>query len=711
MAVGEERPEHLEEHRLHHLGERGAYAHVGEPARPAGGRCRDDVRLDRWQDAAEDSAQRYSEGEQIRARVERALLEEVGLVVRGEHCERPGDRTRNVGHSVVVEVAGPVDQLAEHLHAGAVEGPQEMDELHPVDDRLPHDVAGVEGLRGPEVAARVLDAVVVEIARAPLEDGVGEGGESVLRRQRAGGQFRERVDADAVPVRVDGDGGEPELGEGPAEAEDVLDPHRIVAVAGEHGREGRDVAHRGPRLGHCEREVHGLAGGARDAVLRVDLEALVGGHAAVGVEEARRDEVAGNDVVDVLEGVEQRLQRGRVGADEQASHLIVGEQRAEAAGRRGRRGALVDGQDEVGGLRRLALGRRKDAALLQDVEARRIAGLRGDVLDPVGEAQGSQWPAAVEAVADQLQIARGRLRGERPGVRHVRQPHARRQVPEQRLQLARLRAVVDAGVRRGDGLLVEAAHPRGQHHRVHALLRERHHRPQDERVRRALVEGEQVVGLRPQRVVRQLRMEEVRRRAGHREEQVERARVRVVEEVLTRVVQGVGEVAAIEIQRGGRAGLQIDQVDAVVSGVGVVLAVVEIEDVEVLVERHRDGREGPEAIERVEQGTGVALELRGSDQRGVEAKPGRAVRIGARRQVAREGDLGQRLVEEVEGDERPAGVLRWRQAFERRTARASDEKKAQATSHREGAKERRLLRLPARRFVPHPCPESFAPLR
>ena len=548
----------------------------------------------------------------------------------------------------------------------------------------------MERFGGPEVAAGILDAVVVEVAGAALEDGGGKGVETVLLRQRAGGHLQQRIDADAVPVGVDGDGGEPELREGPAEAQDMFDPHRLVAVARDHRRERRQVADLGPRLRNREDEGHLLGAGARRPVLLADLKALIGWRAVVGVEEARRYKRSGDEVVDVPEAVEERLAGEGVSADEQVANLGVGEQRAEASRRGRRRGAVVDGQDEVAGLRGRCVGGRPGAALLQHGHAGGVLRRGGDVPHAIRGRERPQRSVAVQSAADQLEVARGRLGGEGPGVGHVFQLAGPRQVREQRLQLGGLRAVVDARVRRDDRLAVGAAHLVGQHHRVLVLLRERHHRAQDERAGGPFVKGQEVVGLRAQRVVRQLRVEEVCRRAGHRKEQVESAGVRVVEEVLPRIVERVGEVPAVEVQRRGGSGREIHEVDAVVPGVGVVLAVVEVEDVEVPVERHRDGRKGPEAVEGVEQAAQVALELRRRDERGVDAQPGGAGRVGPGGEVVGEGDLGQRRVREIERDPRPARLLRWRKAFERRALPASAQGKAKAKSHREGAKDAKI---------------------
>ena len=95
-------------------------------------------------------------------------------------------------------------------------------------------------------------------------------------RQCAAGQLQQRIDADAMPVGVDGNRGQPELGEGAAESENVLDADRLVAVPGDDGGEGWDVSHLGAGL---EDRVVELATEVRGGFLRV----VIGGEALAGL--------------------------------------------------------------------------------------------------------------------------------------------------------------------------------------------------------------------------------------------------------------------------------------------------------------------------------------------------------------------------------------------------------------------------------------------
>src|SRR5690606_25079303 len=90
----------------------------------------------------------------------------------------------------------------------AVEGAEDARELHPVDDGLPHHVARVEDVARPEIAARIRDAVVVEIAGTTSS-------ERLARRRQARTleeHLRELLDlgleGEAVADRVDADRGD-----------------------------------------------------------------------------------------------------------------------------------------------------------------------------------------------------------------------------------------------------------------------------------------------------------------------------------------------------------------------------------------------------------------------------------------------------------------------------------------------------------------------
>src|SRR5207253_10433026 len=118
--------------------------------------------------------------------------------------------------------------------------------------------------------------------------------------------------------------------------------------------------------------------------------------------------------------------------------------------------------------------------------------------------------------------------------------------------------------------------------------------------------------------------------------------------------QHVGEAARAEVQRDGAAGGDLDEVDAVVGRVGVVLPPEQVGEVEIVVEGDGDRSVGAESVQLVEQGAGVALDLRGRHKAGVDAQAGGARRVWPGGQIVGEGNLRQRPARQIEHDLRPA---------------------------------------------------------
>src|SRR5713101_3968865 len=226
----------------------------------------------------------------------------------------------------------------------------------------------------------------------------------------------------------------------------------------------------------------------------------------------------------------------------------------------------------------------------------------------------------------------------------------------------------------GPGATMRVPQAVGEDDRVALLLAQRQHRAQDQGPRRALVEGQQLVGLVARVGVvagRAGRREHVRARAAAGEEKVPMLREGIVGEVLARVGEDVRDAPRAQIEGPHRAVVDLHQVHAVVGRVGVVLPG---EEVEHGVERDADRRVGAEPVELVEERARALLELRWRRQAGVQPQPRRAARIGARGEIVGEGDLRERLPRRLEDDARPAGVARGSEPFDRLRGTAAGER-------------------------------------
>ena len=172
------------------------------------------------------------------------------------------------------------------------------------------------------------------------------------------------------------------------------------------------------------------------------------------------------------------------------------------------------------------------------------------------------------------------------------------------------------------------------------------------------------------------RHQHVRAGAAAGEEQVAMLREGVVGKVPSRVGEHVREVPGAEVERPDAPVVDLHQVDSVVGGVGVVLPREEVDDIDlfaVFVERHGDGGKGAEPVELIEQLARALLELRGRRQARVHPQPRRAAPVRPGGQIVGEGDLGQRLPRQIEGDARPARVARGSEPFDRLPGAAAGE--------------------------------------
>ena len=237
--------------------------------------------------------------------------------------------------------------------------------------------------------------------------------------------------------------------------------------------------------------------------------------------------------------------------------------------------------------------------------------------------------------------------------------YARGKVIEKRLQLSRLRGMVDAAPGRHDGAPLRIPQAIRENDRVSLLLLKRLHGADNERARRTFVEGEELIDLVPRIGVvarRCGRDEDVRSRPAVREEQIAMLRERIVGEVLRGIREHVGKMSALDVDRPDRPVVDLDQVHAVVRRVAVVLAREQVADVDVGIERNGDRRIRAEPVELVEEHAGALLELARNGERRVQPQPRRAPGIGARRDVVREGNLRERLTREIEHDAWSAGL-------------------------------------------------------
>ena len=583
-----------------------------------------------------------------------------------------------------------------------------------VEHRLPHAVSGVEQVARPEVAPGVGRAVLIEVARPPEGEGV-EGGGVARAAERGGGRDGlAGAHHQAVAHGVDADGGQPVLGHVPR-VEDHLEEVRRVAVPVDVHVEGLLVRLGG--LGHDEPELHRVARLHRLAGREVDVEGGVGiGRLGASFQQERRAEGADDHVAHVLELAQQQLRVGAGRHPERLLHQVlqVGAKALEVdapevarLGRAPRRlpERARDPSVGIGG----AFGEpRVEPHQALHLDLGRVA------LRPARERAG-----AVQAVAQPTHVVHRGLGGEAPQERHAIQArpgevtevggdggvvhdltHARR--------ARALGGVVDELERRLDRVAEPVDHPVGDHHRVPGHLVERQERPHQQRIGLALVPGEQPVGdaavaaaaLREAGggvVVARARgvadrvgagagggVEEVRPiehpveigvvlgRVGADgaavglvdglEQQVAFGHPGVVGPVAVEALQRVVEVARPHVQGRRHAGVEVDEVHAVVGEVVVVALVPRAEGGQVErgsvvpvvgaalgeIERHRDGREGAPALHLVEAGARLLLELGGRDEAGVDPQAGARGGVGPGRRVVGEGDLGQGLVSEIE---------------------------------------------------------------
>ena len=551
---------------------------------------------------------------------------------------------------------------------GLVEGLQDPQQPHEVEDGLPDHVPGPEGVGGPEALAVVGDPVAGHVDGSALdEDRVQEAHlEDVVEDLR-------RVVAPGLGPQQQGQEPENELleplgdiledlqdslrGEDGSVA-DGVDAHHRDAVAGQGvgRRDGLEVDAPGPGTvqGDGERRLvlrRGL-GDAEDegnlfppdrgrARHQVDVEDLV-----LGGPEVRGLVGAEDAVVDVLEG---ELETGDLGFDEGRDAHQLGEAVA----------VEQVGIPDPGGDLDLE-GGQPDRSDLVDL---------GGVVVP-DPAEGA---LAVHPVGEGVEDVGDRLGGEGPGERDVRGPHAdSRQVGQGGPDGVDLGAVGDEGEGLGgaDRGPAPAPDPLGHDHHVLGLRSQGQDGPQDDRVRLLLVardqlggavpvEVELVVGPEQQLLVHLAALEEARGltplvpAVGEGSEALAARRERVLRDVdrEVRVALGVegGESAAPV--RCVRA--QVHQEDRVAIGVleaGHVAGHGRHVDRVIGTERHGHGGERPEAVEIGDRAPDALLEDGGREDPDVDPEAGGGRRVHHRGHVVGEGDLGGVGGEWIEDD-------------------------------------------------------------
>jgi hypothetical protein len=387
-------------------------------------------------------------------------------------------------------------------------------------------------------------------------------------------------------------------------------------------------------------------------------------------------------------------------------------------------------------------------------------------------------PLSVEAVAEQLHVLHGRLGREHPCERHAGDPgpgeiaevvgHAR--VVDDLgypLGVRSLRGVEDLREGRLHGAALRVDQAVGEDDGVASLLLEGDQRPDDQRVRLSLVEGEQLIGdatiarasrlravvglvvgvgavvacvnVRASERVQQVRnvehavevtvllgCEERRRARPTRrlitglEHEVALRRAGIVRPVPVESFQRELEVAVADVERHRHPRAQVHQVDRVVGEVVVVAAVTgdHVREVERRalwralspeIERHRDRREGAPTLQTVEPFARVALDRRRGHVARVDTKPCSARGIGPGRRVVGQRDVRQRLVREIEPNGRPRTC--WRATeIERRLAVASNEEEEdEARPAEEGSHGRSVVRRGDERCPPQATRGAWQP--